>query len=57
MVPHSVFSHSQNKFTTHSILANQRSLFPELRHPLTALSPDICRSDAVTKLYESGFSP
>ena len=48
------FSHSQNKFTTHGVLANQHTVFTEWRHPLTA---DIHRHDAVTKLYESGISP
>ena len=48
------FSHSQNKFTTHSVLANQRTVFTEWRHPLTA---DVRRPDAVTKAYGSGFSP
>ena len=48
------FSHSQNKFTTHGVLANQHTVFTEWRHPLTA---DIRRPNAVMKLYESGFSP
>ena len=37
------FSHSQNKFTTHGVLANQRTEFTEWRHALTA---DIRRPDA-----------
>ena len=36
------FSHSQNKFTTHGVLANQRTVFTEWRHPLTA---NICGPD------------
>ena len=46
---------AQHIFPIHKIsLANQRTVFTEWHHPLTS---DIRRPNAVTKLYERGFSP
>ena len=51
------FSHSQNKFTTHGVLANQRTAFTEWRHPLTAVFTRIRRPDQADQTLQNWIFP